>query len=169
MNRKYTKDDIEEALKELIGQQLTNIGRAGNLLWLSFGEKILVIDRNGCEKFKEKYALHVQCSWRLTTENKISVASKDIYIPRTGLDEDDFDWDEFGANRFDEKIEELKEQIVSSATVSKITADEFGGLKIYFESGIRLEVFPDDSLEDEFWRFIIFGSESKHYVVFDKD
>jgi hypothetical protein len=167
MNYENIKEQIEEELKELLGQPLIEIGRAANLLWLSFGEKITVIDRNGHEKVKSKFSLNIQCSWRLIKENRIIVASKDIYLPRTNSKERDFDWDNVGANRFDEKIEEFKKQEMLNIVVSKISADEYGGVKLHFKTGEVLDVFPDDSLEDEFWRLIISGKESKHFVVFD--
>lgn len=54
--------------------------------------------------------------------------------------------------------------------ITEVGADEIGGLYISFDSGIKLEVFPNDSLEDEFWRFIEFnGQDSEHFVVFDRD
>jgi hypothetical protein len=160
--------NIEKELKVLIGKPLSNIGRAGNLLWLSFGEKIAMLDMNGCEVFKEKFALHIQCSWRLTIGSRIIVGSQDFYIPRTGLSEDEFNWDIQGANRFDERINAFKEMPESNTKVVEFFMDEFGGVKISFDSGAKLEVFPDDSLEEEFWRFIEFGEKSKHFVVFDK-
>jgi len=75
---------IEEKLSVLLKQPLIDIGRASNLLWLSFGEKIVTIDRKGNEILRSKYALNVQCPWRLTKERRIIVASKDIYIPKLG-------------------------------------------------------------------------------------
>ena len=58
--------------------------------------------------------------------------------------------------------------LTSNVLVSKISADEIGGLIIGLDLGIKLELFPDDSLEDEFWRFIVFGDKSEHFVVFEK-
>jgi hypothetical protein len=163
------KVKIEKKLSVLLKQPLIDIGRASNLLWLSFGEKVVTIDRKGNEILRGKYALNVQCSWRLTKERRIIVASKDIYIPKTGLDEDAFEWEKYGENRFDEKISEFKSiMLTSNVLVSKISADEIGGLIIGLDLGIKLELFPDDSLEDEFWRFIVFGDKSEHFVVFEK-
>ena len=56
-----------------------------------------------------EYALHIQCSWRIVKGNKIVVASRDFYSPRTGLDDENeyFEWDVQGNNRFDERIEFL--------------------------------------------------------------
>ena len=158
---------IEAELGILIKQPLTDIGRAGNLLWLSFGKKIFVVDKNGCKKTQSEYALNIQCAWRIVKDCRIIVGSRDFYIPRTDLQIDSFEWDTQGVNRFDEKIEELNFH-QRYGIVDKISADEFGGIKITFNSSIVLEVFPDDSLEDEFWRFIVSGKASRHFVVFDR-
>lgn len=160
---------IEEKLRVLLKQPLVDIGRASNLFWVSFGEKVVTIDRKGHKNLKGKYALNIQCSWRLINDSRIIVASKDIYIPKSGLKDDEFEWEKLGENRFDEKISEFKTiALASNTVVSQIYADEIGGLIIIFDSGIRLELFPDDSLEDEFWRFIIYGDKSEHFIVFEK-
>ena len=165
------KRKIEERLSKVLGQPFLSIGRAGNLLWLCFGENIVVRDRNGNEKTKSTYALNIQCAWRVIKENKIIVASGDFYLPKTGMSGDDaVEWDKIRVNRFDEKIDELKKAMVSEMIINGVLGDEIGGLCISFDSGIKLEIFPNDSLEDEFWRFIEFdGQNSEHFVVFDKD
>lgn len=161
---------IEEKLKVLINQPLLDIGRASNLLWLSFGERVVTINRKGNEIQKGKYALNVQCAWRLTQNSRIIVASKDIYLPKTGLEYDSFNWEEYGNNRFDERISSFKPMITTSKlSVSNISVDDIGGVKIDFEFGVKFELFPDDSLEEEFWRFIINGNKSEHFVYIDKE
>ncbi len=161
---------IEEKLSALIKQPLTDIGRASNLLWLSFGEKVVTIDRKGNEIQKGKYALNVQCTWRLTQYCHIIVASKDFYIPKTGLGYDLFDWEKYGNNRFDERIIDFKQMITkTNLSVSNISVDDIGGVKIDFGFGVQFELFPDDSLGDEFWRFIINGEKSEHFVFIEKE
>lgn len=161
---------IEEKLGILIEQPLVDIGRASNLLWLIFGEKVVTKDRKGNEILKEKFALHVQCAWRLTQKSRIIVASRDVYFPKTGLVNDDFNWEEHGNNRFDEIVSDFKSMLFTKKlSVTKILADNIGGFEIDFEDGLKFELFPDDSLEDEFWRLIVNGNTSEHFVVFEKD
>jgi hypothetical protein len=167
---KIMKGLIEEKLNVLIQQPLIDIGRASNLLWLSFGERVVTIDRKGNEIQKGKYALNVQCAWRLTQNSHIIVASKDFYLPKTGLEYDSFDWEEYGNNRFDERISSFKPMITTTnLSVSNISVDDIGGVKIDFEFGVKFELFPDDSLEEEFWRFIINGNKSEHFVFVEKE
>lgn len=161
---------IYEKLFVIISQPLIDIGRASNLVWISFGEKIVFIDRKGNKSLKGKYSINIQCSWRITQDSKIIVASKDIYIPKTNFENDEFNWEIYGENRFDEKINEIKSMIdTSKIFVTNVSSDELGGIIITFNSGLKLELFPDGSIKDEYWRFIIFGDINDHFIIFDED
>ncbi|MCT9852367.1 hypothetical protein P2R64_31350 [Priestia megaterium] len=163
------REAIRSQIGKLIGLNLRYAGRASNLFWLGFGEMISVTRRGKTEKLAE-YALDIQCSWRITKDNKILVGSRDFYSPRTGWNEenDDFDWDVQGNNRFDERIESFIENAKEHVTVERVEPDEVGGLKIFLSQGYLLEVFPDTSEDDEyseFWRFFNRRENSPHFVV----
>lgn len=165
------KIEIENELNILLGLPLEDAGRSGNLVWFSFGKPLVIKNRNGTEKKAAEYALNVQCSWRITKENKILVASSDIYMPSKQWNgvEEEFEWDIQGMNRFDEHIEKLIKNIQSQVFVESIQADNIGGLKIFFTEHFLLELFPDESTEDvEFWRIFIPGNISSHFVVMGK-
>lgn len=163
------REAIRSQTGKLIGLNLRYAGRASNLFWLGFGEMISVTRRGKTEELAE-YALNIQCSWRITKDNKILVGSRDFYSPRTGWNEenDDFDWDVQGNNRFDERIESFIENAKEHVTVERVEPDEVGGLKIFLSQGYLLEVFPDTSEDDEyseFWRFFNRRENSPHFVV----
>lgn len=163
------REDIKTELGKLIGLKLQYAGRASNLFWLGFGEMVLVKRRKGTELLAE-YSLHIQCAWRITKENKILVASRDFYYPRSDSDEeiDSFDWDVQGNNRFDEKIKNLMEDVKGKLIVEGIDSDDIGGLKVYLSEKYVLEAFPDESDDDEdseFWRFFNMKDDSPHFVV----
>ena len=163
------RDAIRSQIGKLIGLNLRYAGRASNLFWLGLGEMISVTRRGKTEELAE-YALNIQCSWRITKDNKILVGSRDFYSPRTGWNEenDDFDWDVQGNNRFDERIESFIENAKEHVTVERVEPDEVGGLKIFLSQGYLLEVFPDTSEDDEyseFWRFFNRRENSPHFVV----
>ncbi|MDW4511809.1 hypothetical protein R7236_25890 [Priestia megaterium] len=163
------REAIRSQIGKLIGLDLRYAGRASNLFWLGFGEMISVTRRGKTEELAE-YALDIQCSWRITKDNKILVGSQDFYSPRTGWNEknDDFDWDVQGNNRFDERIESFIENAKEHVTVERVEPDEIGGLKIFLSQGYLLEVFPDTSEDDEyseFWRFFNRRENSPHFVV----
>src|SRR5512138_3471413 len=104
------KNRIEEALRVLVGLPMWSAGRAGNLEWFEFGARRIVIEQHGKHRGEQKevgeYALHVQCTWRITHQNGIVVGSHDRYYPRGERpfqDSQDFEWDQPGANRCDER------------------------------------------------------------------
>ena len=163
------REATKSKLDKLVGLNLRYAGRASNLFWLGFGEKILVTRRGKREEVAE-YALHIQCSWRIAKGNKIVVGSRDFYSPRTGLENENghFEWDVQGNNRFDERIESIIEDIDENTIVERVDSDEVGGLKIFLSQGYLLEVFPDTSEDDEyseFWRLFKRKEDSSHFVV----
>jgi hypothetical protein len=163
------REAIKSKVDKLVGLSLRYAGRASNLFWLGFGEKILVTRRGKNEELAE-YALHIQCSWRIVKGNKILVASRDFYSPRTGLEDEneEFEWDIQGNNRFDERIESFIVGINEHTIVERVDSDEVGGLKIFLSQGYLLEVFPDTSEDDEyseFWRLFNRKEDSPHFVV----
>ena len=163
------REATKSKLDKLVGLNLRYAGRASNLFWLGFGEKILVTRRGKREEVAE-YALHIQCSWRIAKGNKIVVGSRDFYSPRTGLENENghFEWDVQGNNRFDERIESIIEDIDENTIVERVDSDEVGGLKIFLSQGYLLEVFPDTSEDDEyreFWRLFKRKEDSPHFVV----
>ncbi len=163
-------DMINRKLSVLINQPLVEIGRASGLTWLCFGKKIMIKDRNGLESLKSKYALNIQCPWRFIKNRAIIAASRDIFIPKSDFKDNKFDWEKFGSNHFDDNIKKINNIISKSITlVTKISSDDMGGLNIDFQDDLKMELFPDCSLEKEFWRFINFENNCDHLIVFDSE
>ncbi|AUO13532.1 hypothetical protein [Priestia megaterium] len=163
------REATKSKLDKLVGLNLRYAGRASNLFWLGFGEKILVTRRGKKEEVAE-YALHIQCSWRIAKGYKIVVGSLDFYSPRTGLENENehFEWGIQGNNRFDERIESFIKDINEHTILERVDSDEVGGLKIFLSQGYLLEVFPDTSEDDEyseFWRLFNRKEDSPHFVV----
>ncbi|UAT31064.1 hypothetical protein K7T73_01995 [Bacillus badius] len=163
------REEIKTELGKLVSLKLLSAGRASNLFWLGFGEMITVIRKGKTEELAE-YALDIQCSWRIIKENKILVASRDVYTPNSTLEAntEDFDWDIQGNNRFDERINSFLEDVQRHIIVESIDVDNVGGLTVSLSEGFVLEVFPDSSEEDEyseFWRFFSRVDGSPHFVV----
>jgi hypothetical protein len=162
--------DIEKNLSILINTELSDIGRAGNMLWMAFGNDVAVTDFfTKQQRTVSKYALHVSCAWRIFYNDEIIVASRDFYILREDINNEDTDWDVLGNNRFDIKVSEIIKKIkVTPIHVIEIHADMLGGFSISFDNGYVMDVFPDDSLKEEYWRFFHNDNkESPHFVVFD--
>ena len=71
-----------------------------------------------------------------------------------------------GANRCDEKVSDfLKNSATRRLEVLEIKADEIGGLHIGLSKNYAIELFPDDTVPGEYWRFFIRGYTKKHFVV----
>ncbi|WP_338780574.1 hypothetical protein [Metabacillus sp. FJAT-52054] len=162
------KNEIELELNPLLELELQEAGRASNLFWLGIGPLSTVQTKKGSDIGAE-YSLHIQCSWRLSEGKKIIAGSRDFYSPSSLWNGEmaDFDWDEIGSNRFDERIQ-LFNRRKEKLLVEKIEADEFGGFTLSFSYGFTLEVFPDSSEEDsdaEYWRFFNWKEKSPHFVV----
>ena len=165
------KQVIISELGKLVGLKLQDTGRASNLFWLGFGDIIQIV-RRGKNQESAEYALHIQCSWRITLNNKIVIASRDFYSPSSEWDGDieDFDWDIHGNNRFDERIKTFL-KAKGRLIVEQIESDEIGGLKVILSDGYKLEVFPGSSEDDEqseHWRFFSRKENNPHFIVTGK-
>ncbi len=142
-----------------------NIGRSADLLWIHFGRCIVIKNQKGSEVEKGDYAIHVQCPWRFIQYDKLILGSKDVFIPREGVSESEFDWNIFGMSIFDEKVKTIKEQI-APVIVKDVTISEDGTLVIRYEKGLVFEAFPDSSITIEHWRFIN-NKTKEHTVVYE--
>lgn len=160
-------DLVLEELKKIIGLPLKYAGRACDVIWFGFGNLIKKEDeRCGGFRVVAEYALHVQCAFRLTDSERIIVGSADKYIPSSEIEDyNDIDWDVQGANRCDEQLKEMFSKITTEIVVKNITADRFGGIKIFLSEDILLEIMPDNSTEDEAWRFFSYGMNTEHLVI----
>ena len=163
------KEQIEHTLKVIVGMPMWSIGRAADLEWFQFGMQRPAPTHKGGIKTVGEYALHVQCAWRIISLHGIVVASRDRYYPAgDNLDEDllQFDWDRPGVNRCDERVSILMEKYKETPlVVEAIEADSIGSLQIILSDGYALQIFPDDSLEGEYWRLFQPSMEKEHFVV----
>ncbi|WP_421381728.1 hypothetical protein ACOJQI_20880 [Bacillus salacetis] len=164
------KEAIRNEAGKLSGLKLSCAGRASNLFWIGFGDLLPVTKRGETSESAEN-TLHIQCSWRMTKGNKIIVASQDFYSPNSDWDENEegFNWEDQGSNRFDERIKSFMED-ESDLIVDGIDSDNIGGLKVLLSKKYALEIFPDSSEDDdysEFWR-LISQNGNPHFIVSGK-
>lgn len=165
---------LEAALAPLVGLSLWASNRAADLQSFQLGAKRTVTTQFGPRKGQQRevgeYALHVQCAWRIRGPHGIVVGSRDRFYrpgpaPLSHAD-DDWHWDEPGANRCDERIGEWIQ--ARSYRVERVSADATGGIVLVLADGFALEVFPDDSLRgesSEHWRLLRPDEDSDHFVV----
>ena len=158
---------INNKLQVLIGAEMCNAGRAVGLLWFLFTQKRDIPSQEANE-FIQELKLHVQCAWRITQGNKILVASSDRFYPKGDpyKDIEEFDWTLPFINRCDERVALLfSNEKHKNWKVLSARADHVGGFALRFNRGRRLQVFPDDSLGEEYWRFFGDSSNQEHFVV----
>ncbi len=162
------KEQIEAELRVLIGQPLTDIVRAA-LQWFAFGLPHTIVTSQGFPLEVSSYALHVQCPWRIIVPYGIVVGSGDLSYaagddPYANLPP----WKiaRHGENRCDERVRMfLYYTRHQPLVVEQVQADDVGGLKICFNAGYILEIFPNDTLEEEYWRFCRPYTEERHFLV----
>jgi hypothetical protein len=167
------KNKIEEIFQQLVALPLWGIGRAGSLEWFAFGvERREILLRDGKTKIVSEYALHVQCPWRIRYQSKLIVASDDRFYPAGDdphKDLPDFDWDQQGANQLDQGVSRfLAEHGASPLVVEAVNAKEHGDITISLNSEYFLEIFINNSIADEHWRFFKPYSKEEHFVFTSK-
>lgn len=169
------KKQIEETLQCLIGQSFWGSGRVANLLTFQFGPRQVVTDYYGKPQQVGTYVLHVQCAWRLTKAQSILAASGDLgWVPKEvnketrNYEGEGYSWPKTGGTRLDEQLVSFFRQCEQTPLfVQAIQADDLGSLTIELSSQHLLTVFPDDSFEEEYWRFFQYDVDPDlpHFVV----
>ena len=153
---------VQTRLNALINQPLTCVGRAADMLTLTFG----------------RYALHIQCYYRLTEQGRTILARNDVYQPSEamwtlwrsmGYEEDyipeDFHSDDEGCNRLDETLERLNSDL-DGLTVKTAMLNQLGDLTMVFQCGATLTVMADTSGGEECWRLLEDDEAADHLVVY---
>jgi len=164
------KEIIEQTLGALIGLPLRDAARASSLEWFEFGSKLTKITlRNGKTSLVGEYVIDTESAWHILGPNGVVVGSGDRPYPAGEDPHKDllhFDWDRPGANRCDERMRIfLADHKDSPLRVESLAASNWGGLRINLSAGHVLEIFPDSSLDYEYWRFYEPWNEEKHFVI----
>ncbi len=142
---------LQARLNSLVGQALTDVSRMAeqNVLCLSFGP---------CH-------LDIQCYYRLEENGMILLAHNDYFQPSEamwnkwrseGYEEEeipeDFQCQEAGANRMDERIEQLMGDL-TDLTVRTVLVNSLGDVTLCLNSGAVLTMLVDTSGGEECWRY----------------
>jgi hypothetical protein len=162
------KRESADALAVLVGEPFWYIGRAVDLVWLGFGP--LGRKRKPLDGWRVlgRFALHLQCPWRITGPRGIVVGARDIYSPASTAKLRGWKWDK-GPTLFDERVQaHLAQSAEPLAIVRTIRTDRFGGFRLSMSSRLVLEVFPDatEATEhSEWWRLLCPGTKAPHFVM----
>ena len=145
---------IDNPTSVLIGKPLWRCTRAAEMACFQFGARHLRRDFFDKDCEVGDYALHVQCSWRIIRSDEILVGKEDLYQPQDQATSDPvFDWKK--ANLQDARVRKLFADNQRQFTVVGTALRAGGELDILFDDELRLEVFPNSSLQThdmEHWR-----------------
>lgn len=179
MNKKEQKYILDK-LSVVIGKKLNQVSRAGTMIQLGLGElkksKKAYKTETGEFAIREdmvsRYAIHIDCVFRITCGNTILISRSDIFKPNSELinshdfDEDKFEWDINGVNRFDEMIRLHFEENPLDFYVNKIVINQYGDLKINLSNNFCIEIFVDVTDAEECWRYFESGNiDDTHLVI----
>jgi hypothetical protein len=168
------KQQIEETLQCLIGHLFWGAGRSANLLTFQFGPRHWKTHRWGKAHEVGTYALHVQCAWHLAQMSRLLAASGDRGCePSEEYEErmqhapgEAYVWPKTESTLLDERLLHFFLQCqISPVQVLALRADDLGSLTLELSNEQRLAVFPDSSLNAEYWRFFQVGADLPHFVV----
>ena len=140
---------VRARLMKLIGQPLARIGYAADMLTMTFG--------NG----EPAFHLHIQCSYRLATAERILFDRIDYFVPSDalterwrgeGLEEDNFprDWCDEDCCLF-ERVKRLNARLEGMRVV-EAQVNQLGDLTLCFAAGETLLALPMGSDDHECWR-----------------
>ena len=125
--KKHEIPYVMQRLQTLTGQPMTAVGYAADMLTLGFG-------------WAGEAALHIQCSYRMATEDTIHFDRIDYFI------------DEEPDNRLFNAVHKLQGQL-DGMTVASVDVNQLGDLTIRFAGGATLLALAMRSDDDECWRF----------------
>jgi hypothetical protein len=161
---------IADVLKPVIGEPFMDLGRAADLIWLGFGQKVGAPTRRNPERRIARHRLHASCPFRLDSNDAILVAAPDIYRPVGDPDSiENFEWDKPAANLFDASVAAFwSEHEPGFAVLDRVSSDPMGGLQLDLSSGHTIRIFPNRFGAREHWRYFPFDGE-RHFVVVPDD
>lgn len=166
------KKTVENQLELLLGLPLWGAGRSASLVWFDFGNKISQVKtRKGETVLVAEYKIDTESAWHIRGKNGIVVASADRFYaagrnPYKDLEHTDWE-NKPGKNRCDERLEKFINKYKGSPLiVASAEANNWGGLIINLSEGFAIEIFKQNTVNEEYWRmFDSVNKRKKHFVV----
>lgn len=159
------RQESADALAVLVGEPFWYIGRAVDLAWLGFGPLERKRRPLGGSRVLGRFALHLQCPWRISGPRGILVGAHDMYSPASTVKARGWKWDT-GPTLFDERVQaQLAQSTEPLAFVQSVGTDRCGGFRLSMTRHLLLEVFPADTDGGEWWRLFRPGTKAPHLVI----
>jgi hypothetical protein len=163
--------EISRALRQLVGLKLAVARRAADLRIFHFGT-MRPAPKSDIPLFENKpsgsigdFALHIQCPWRIETDDKILTGRSDLWEPLERPDS--FSYSEWDYDTDGNLQDQLMEQFVSqndNLLVEDLSIQSNGSFTLVLSDGYRLVVFPSGSTSED-WRLFRPESGESHLVV----
>ena len=154
-------------MNRIIGKPFNSICRIVDLLGLYFGDDVQVELSRGLQQ-KPQFSLHIQTQWRFRKDERILLASRDIYTPFDPSADADWRFDIVGREPAQSSVFDATKdtfaQMMGGSTVTDYTIAPWGDITVRFSNGVLFEAFVSGSVPDEEWRF--FAIEDTDHVVF---
>jgi len=155
------------AIGRLVGTPCTEFGRAADLVWVLFGNRITWHNHAGKATERSEFALHVQCPFRITRDNDIVLGSADLDEVIADEDRVQLNTDRAQVTVFDSKAADLNSSMGLSR-VTRAVVSSVGDVVIDLESGLALHAFVVSSVDSEAWRLLSFA-DPQFTFVFPED
>jgi hypothetical protein len=160
---------ITAELAILIGQPLSECGRAADMHFFGFGPLQRSTNRQGEEIESSQIRLHIQSRWRLVGPAGILFGRDDLHRPADeALAESEFDWDQHESVLDAKQRNWVSEHSESPPKVVGVSGNRYGDLRIELEFGFALETFCCDSNRSDYseqWRLFGHRADGSHFVV----
>jgi hypothetical protein len=160
---------IVRRVSAILNLPLTIARDAGNMKNFQFGE---IRPHPSGKGTVGSFALHIQCPWRILSDDRVVTGSTDYYEPAVGAEEPNLE-DHSCGNLQRERLlgllgsyDPVTKSIISNGERLLVTAvhgDRYGGLDIELLSGLRLQVLPSGAGRED-WRFFAPGRDD-HFIV----
>ncbi len=159
-------------ISKLLNKRFNCIARCGDMLCLFLGDDYTAIRDSDIIDDVAEFSLHLQTQWRFRDNDKILLASRDIYAPYSKNVPDDWEYDIVGrsdelSSVYDVKSKKIME-IMKDSIVVKSTLSPTNDILIKFSNGIVFEQFTPASTREEEWRLIDYANDL-HTVCYDDE
>ena len=140
--------ETKNYLNRLVGAELTGIGRAVDMLWLTF---------------ENDMAIHIQTDAVFSLDGQLVTRASDVYL-ETGRPD-------VGGNRPQTRYDVKAAELLHSGRIfrlSELYLTPEMGLSMKFTAGLEINVFlyPETLPDDEVWRIFERHSDSPHMVAY---
>lgn len=150
----FSAQEATRKIQVLTGLPLVEVGRIGLTAILGFGQSLSWrLSKSGMETSGAEYAFHLQCPFRVRQGDRIILGSSDMR--REGE-----------VMPYDRGAMVLQDYAIEARPViTEILIQQYGDIRIDFQYGIVIEVFPAGVIREETWRFL--HRFHDHYVFPD--